>query len=241
MLGSQVRGRAFFGGARLDEVSEGVHSSHVARLGPSSPDLSHSLSERMLPRNPDRAMSRDRPFQRGKETARGPGLLESASHDEHRVTACANRGAERKNRQREREDTDAAFLASPATATATSLREVEEQPMRIRDHTPLRFSGEGFWFLVSSFVARQEGATVRDRASTVHFTRSTLGFRRTKGLQMADQIVRCPYCVLDDDFRPMLPRPEGWFLCGKCGHTTIPENPEFRCSCKKCSELNQAA
>jgi hypothetical protein len=58
---------------------------------------------------------------------------------------------------------------------------------------------------------------------------------------MAEEIVRCPYCVLDDHFRPMLRRPEGWFVCQKCGHTAMPEKPEFKCFCRKCGELNRAA
>jgi hypothetical protein len=58
---------------------------------------------------------------------------------------------------------------------------------------------------------------------------------------MDDHIVRCPYCVLGGDFEPMLPRPEGWFLCLECGHTAIPEKPDFKCSCRKCTELNRAA
>jgi hypothetical protein len=37
------------------------------------------------------------------------------------------------------------------------------------------------------------------------------GGRSRKGLKMADEVVRCPYCVLGDDFRPMLQRPE-WFI-----------------------------
>jgi hypothetical protein len=47
---------------------------------------------------------------------------------------------------------------------------------------------------------------------------------------MAEQLARCPYCVLDDHFLPMLRRPEGWFVCQKCGHTAIPVKSEFRCS-----------
>ena len=58
---------------------------------------------------------------------------------------------------------------------------------------------------------------------------------------MAEQIVRCPYCVLGDDFRPMLPRSGGWFVCPNCIHIAAPEKPEFKCSCKKCRELNRAA
>jgi hypothetical protein len=40
---------------------------------------------------------------------------------------------------------------------------------------------------------------------------------------MAEQIVRCPYCALGEGFRPILARSEGWFICQKCGHTSIPE------------------
>jgi hypothetical protein len=47
---------------------------------------------------------------------------------------------------------------------------------------------------------------------------------------MAEQVVRCPYCVLGDHFRPMLQRPE-WYVCEQCGHTMIPDDPEFKCSC----------
>ena len=58
---------------------------------------------------------------------------------------------------------------------------------------------------------------------------------------MAEQVVRCPYCVLDDQFRPMVSKPEGWFNCSKCGHTTIPDKPDFRCFCQKCGDLKRAA
>ena len=64
---------------------------------------------------------------------------------------------------------------------------------------------------------------------------------RTKGSKLAAQVVRCPYCVLGDDFRRMLPRAEGWFICQKCGHTAMPGEPEFRCFCQKCGESNRAA
>lgn len=58
---------------------------------------------------------------------------------------------------------------------------------------------------------------------------------------MNEQVVRCPYCVLGDDFRLMLPKLEGWFICPKCGHTVMPGNPAYRCLCQKCEELNRAA
>jgi hypothetical protein len=57
---------------------------------------------------------------------------------------------------------------------------------------------------------------------------------------MAEQKVRCPYCILGDQLRPMLQRP-AWFVCEQCGHTVIPEDSDFKCSCRKCLELNRAA
>ena len=58
---------------------------------------------------------------------------------------------------------------------------------------------------------------------------------------MADEIVRCPYCVLGDHLAPMLPRAVGWFTCLECGHTANPEKPDFKCFCQKCVELSRAA
>jgi hypothetical protein len=58
---------------------------------------------------------------------------------------------------------------------------------------------------------------------------------------MAEEIVRCPYCVLGNEFRPIFSRPGGWFICGKCGHTANPGKPYYTCSCQKCEELNRAA
>jgi DNA-directed RNA polymerase subunit RPC12/RpoP len=58
---------------------------------------------------------------------------------------------------------------------------------------------------------------------------------------MAEEIIRCPYCVMGDHFRSMLARPEGWFICLNCGHSTNSEKPEFKCFCRKCGELNRVA
>jgi hypothetical protein len=58
---------------------------------------------------------------------------------------------------------------------------------------------------------------------------------------MDEQVVRCPYCVVGDHFRPMLPRAEGWFVCLNCGHSANPGKTEFKCFCYKCGELNQVA
>jgi hypothetical protein len=58
--------------------------------------------------------------------------------------------------------------------------------------------------------------------------------------QMAGQIVCCPYCMLGDESAPMLQRPE-WFVCERCGHIVIPEDPDFKCSCRDCLKLKRAA
>lgn len=54
-------------------------------------------------------------------------------------------------------------------------------------------------------------------------------------------IVRCPYCVLGDNLRPMLPKAEGLFVCQRCGHIKQPADPDFRCFCQKCVELYRQA
>jgi hypothetical protein len=58
---------------------------------------------------------------------------------------------------------------------------------------------------------------------------------------MLPEIVRCPYCVQGGCFRPMLQRSEYSFVCLGCGHTTIPDDPQAKCSCVRCYEVNQAA
>jgi len=57
---------------------------------------------------------------------------------------------------------------------------------------------------------------------------------------MAENMVHCPYCVLGDDFRLMVQRP-GWFICEHCGHIVIPDDPDFRCSCRNCPKVRRAA
>jgi len=58
---------------------------------------------------------------------------------------------------------------------------------------------------------------------------------------MTDQVVRCPYCVVGDHLRLMVPRPGGWFICYKCVHTVKPSDPNFRCFCQGCGESTRAA
>jgi len=50
-------------------------------------------------------------------------------------------------------------------------------------------------------------------------------------------VVRCPFCVWGDEFRPMVSVSGDRFVCGKCGHVAIPSDKKFECPCWKCAEL----
>ena len=54
---------------------------------------------------------------------------------------------------------------------------------------------------------------------------------------MSMTVVRCPYCVSGDEFRPMSALSGGRFVCAKCGHLAIPSDKSFECACRKCFEL----
>lgn len=54
---------------------------------------------------------------------------------------------------------------------------------------------------------------------------------------MTATVVRCPYCVLSGEFRPMVALEGGAFVCDNCGHMTVPQNRDFRCHCSKCVEM----
>jgi len=55
------------------------------------------------------------------------------------------------------------------------------------------------------------------------------------------EIIRCPYCVEDDNFAVMTARAGGrWFLCAHCAHVVIPDQPSYQCNCDKCAALGQS-
>ncbi len=59
---------------------------------------------------------------------------------------------------------------------------------------------------------------------------------------MSEEIVRCPYCVLGSEFRPMLHRPNrDWFVCASCGHMAAPRDPYLKCPCVRCREMSRVA
>jgi len=49
--------------------------------------------------------------------------------------------------------------------------------------------------------------------------------------------VRCPYCVLDYEFRPMVAHVDGRYICNRCGHTARPGDAIYECRCPKCLKL----
>lgn len=50
-------------------------------------------------------------------------------------------------------------------------------------------------------------------------------------------VVRCPYCVSGDKFRPMAAVSHGAYVCKKCGHMTMPKRTDFKCHCPKSAEM----
>lgn len=58
---------------------------------------------------------------------------------------------------------------------------------------------------------------------------------------MPQDLVRCPYCVLDSEFRPMYRKSKKTFVCVSCGHTAVPEEPRSKCSCSRCRHASRVA
>lgn len=61
---------------------------------------------------------------------------------------------------------------------------------------------------------------------------------RLQPVVIPTKVVRCPYCVLGDEFRPMVAHPDGSFVCTKCGHVVRPDDLTRICPCRKCLDLN---
>ena len=59
---------------------------------------------------------------------------------------------------------------------------------------------------------------------------------------MSEVVVRCPYCVLGKEFRPMLRDPgKKRFVCVGCGHTKMPSAGHSTCHCPKCRHMSRVA
>jgi hypothetical protein len=48
--------------------------------------------------------------------------------------------------------------------------------------------------------------------------------------------VRCPYCIMGDEFKPMVAHLDGRSICARCGHLAVSGDKNFKCSCEKCLE-----
>ena len=60
-------------------------------------------------------------------------------------------------------------------------------------------------------------------------------------MKMSEEIVRCPYCVLGSEFRPMFRQSRRRFACLCCGHTAASNGSCSNCRCSKCREMNRIA
>ncbi len=56
---------------------------------------------------------------------------------------------------------------------------------------------------------------------------------------MYEEIVRCPYCVLGNEFQPMRRSETDAFVCPKCAHAATPGDPYAKCTCERCREMNR--
>jgi hypothetical protein len=51
--------------------------------------------------------------------------------------------------------------------------------------------------------------------------------------------IRCPYCLVGIEFRPMIAHKDGRFVCRDCAHTVRPGVPEYECTCRPCLRVAQ--
>lgn len=55
------------------------------------------------------------------------------------------------------------------------------------------------------------------------------------------RVIRCPYCVEQGNFKPMLAQSNGeWYICSNCGHLALPSSPLFQCTCSRCVTLERS-
>jgi DNA-directed RNA polymerase subunit RPC12/RpoP len=58
---------------------------------------------------------------------------------------------------------------------------------------------------------------------------------------MSEENIRCPYCVLGSEFRPMHRRSSEQFFCPSCGHEATLDHPYLKCACQRCRKMDQLA
>ena len=52
-------------------------------------------------------------------------------------------------------------------------------------------------------------------------------------------IIRCPYCFAGVEFRSMIARKDGRFVCRDCAHTVRPGVPDYSCTYRPCLRLSR--
>jgi len=61
---------------------------------------------------------------------------------------------------------------------------------------------------------------------------------RRPGQPSKAKVVRCPYCVEDDEFKAMTGNEVGdWYICDQCGHLALTTDIAFECTCSKCARM----
>ena len=57
---------------------------------------------------------------------------------------------------------------------------------------------------------------------------------------MTERVLRCPYCVVGNEFMPMIALADGAFVCAKCGRLEIPGKDDLKCHCSRCYRVEVA-
>ena len=47
-------------------------------------------------------------------------------------------------------------------------------------------------------------------------------------------VIRCPYCLVGIECKPMIAYKDGRFVCRDCAHTVRPGVEDYRCTCRTC-------
>jgi hypothetical protein len=63
---------------------------------------------------------------------------------------------------------------------------------------------------------------------------------QARSFSKPQHIIRCPYCVLGDEFRPMVRRPD-WFVCEVCCTQCFPMIQRLSAHAPNRLKLHQAA
>ena len=50
-------------------------------------------------------------------------------------------------------------------------------------------------------------------------------------------VIRCPYCMVGIESRPMIACKDGRFVCRDCAHAVRPGVPEYGCTCRTCLRM----